>query len=147
MTTQRSRVLAATRERLWDVVGDPWHEPRWWPRVQRVEGVSARGWTSVLTSPRGHAVRADWTVEESRRPELRRWAQELAGTAFAGVFTRHAVEVRLARVDGGTEVTLVVDQRLRGFARFAPWMVRGAARRTLDAALDGLAQAVEGAEA
>ena len=58
MTTERSRVLATTRERIWDVVGDPWHEPRWWPRVERVEGVTRRGWTSVLVSDRGRAIRA-----------------------------------------------------------------------------------------
>jgi len=71
MRTTRSRELAATRERIWEVVGDPYHEPRWWPRVQRVERVSKHGWTSVMTSPRGNAVRSDWTIEDERRPEHR----------------------------------------------------------------------------
>ena len=143
MTTSRARRLAATRERIWEIVADPYHEPRWWPRVQRVEGVSKRGWTSVMTSPRGNAVRADWTLEESHTPQRRRWAQELDGTAFARMLRRNAVQVELERVEGGTLVTLTTEQQLRGFARFAPWMVRSAMRRNLDAALDGLATAVE----
>ena len=143
MRTTRSRVLASTRERIWEVVGDPYHEPRWWPRVQRVEGVSKKGWTSVMTSPRGNAVRADWTLEDSHTPERRRWAQELEGTPFARMLKRNAVELELEREDAGTRVTLTLEQELRGFARFAPWMVRGAMKKNLEAALDGLADAVE----
>jgi carbon monoxide dehydrogenase subunit G len=143
MRTTRSRELATTRERIWEVVGDPYHEPRWWPRVQRVEGVGKKGWTSVLASPRGNAVRVDWTLEESQRPERRRWSQELEGTPFARMLRHNAVELELERTDTGTRVTLTFDQQLRGFARFAPWMVRKAMRRNLDAALSGLAQAVE----
>ena len=143
MTTERSRVLATTRERLWDIVGDPWHEPRWWPRVQRVEGVSRRGWTSVMVSQRGRTVRADWTVEVSERPQRRRWRQELEGTPFERIFTAYAVEVVLERVDGGTQVRLLVDQQSRGMARFMPWTLRRAMRRQLDQALDNLAEAVE----
>jgi uncharacterized protein YndB with AHSA1/START domain len=144
MRTARSRVVAAPRERLWDVVADPWHEPRWWPRVQRVEGVSRRGWTSVLISRRGATVRVDWVVEDARRPEWRRWAQELDGTAFERVFARNAVEAALERqADGGTRVTLTYDQQVRGLARLLPFIVRRPMRRQLDAALAGLAEAVE----
>ena len=144
MRTTRSRRLAANRERIWEVVGDPWHEPRWWPRVQRVEGVSKRGWTSVLISRRGATVRMDWVVEEAQRPEWRRWAQELTGTPFERVFTRNAVEAALdRRPDGATQVTLTCDQQVRGMARLLPFLVRRPMRRQLDAALDGLAEAVE----
>ncbi|MEA2292702.1 MAG: hypothetical protein QOE86_341 [Solirubrobacteraceae bacterium] len=143
MRTTRSRELAATRERIWEVVGDPYHEPRWWPRVQRVEGVTKQGWTSVMTSSRGNAVRADWTLEDSHTPERRRWAQELDGTPFERMLKRNAVELELERTGDRTRVTLTVEQDLRGFARFAPWMVRGAMKRNLEAALDGLAAVVE----
>jgi uncharacterized protein YndB with AHSA1/START domain len=142
MRTARSRVLAANRERIWAVAGDPYHEPRWWPRVTRVEGVGKRGWTSVMTSSRGNAVRADWTLEESRAPELRRWRQEVAGTAFERVLVHNVVELQLERVDGGTEVTLAIDQQLRGLGRVVPGLARRPVRRLIDAALDGLAEAV-----
>jgi uncharacterized protein YndB with AHSA1/START domain len=144
MTTARSRVVASSRERVWDVVGDPWHEPRWWPHVQRVEGVGRDGWTSVLVSARGTAVRVDWTVEATERPVRRRWRQELGGTPFERLFTRYAIEVELEGVEAGTAVTLRLDQRPRGLARLTPWLLMRAARQQLDTALEGLAGAVEG---
>jgi len=42
------------------VLADPHHFPRWWPRVERVEGVDRRRWTSVMTSRRGRTVRIDY---------------------------------------------------------------------------------------
>jgi uncharacterized protein YndB with AHSA1/START domain len=142
MLTRRSRVIRAPRERVWELIGDPWMEPRWWPRAQRVEGVTRRGWTSVLASPRGHLVRADWIVEANEEPVRRRWAQELDGTPFARVFTRNAVEATLEHSDGGTLVTLAFDQRLRGTGRLAPWVIRRAMRKQLDEALEGIEAAV-----
>ncbi len=143
MITRRSRVLAAAREDLWTIVGDPFHEPRWWPRVQRVERVTARSWTSVMTSDRGNAVRADWVVEANERPTRRRWVQEIEGTPFEPLFRHNAVEATLERADGGTRVTLTFDQQPRGMARLMPFLLRRAMGRQLDAALDGLAQAAE----
>jgi hypothetical protein len=53
-------------------------------------------------------------------------------------------EVRLApaasRDGDGTEVTIVLRQRLRGWARFAPFLVKRGTRKLLDEALDGLEQ-------
>ena len=40
-TARRSRTVAAPPERVWGTVGDPYHLPRWWPRVTRVEAVTA----------------------------------------------------------------------------------------------------------
>lgn len=143
MITRRSRVLAASREEVWRLVGDPYHEPRWWPRVQRVERVTARGWTSVLTSARGNPVRADWVVEANEEPTRRRWAQEVEATPFERLFEYNAVEATLERADGGTRITLLFDQQPRGMARFMPFLLRRAMGRQLDVALDGLARAAE----
>ena len=60
-TVVRSRTIAAPRDQLWELVSDPYHLPRWWPTVQRVEDVSADAWTTVATSSRGRAVRFDWS--------------------------------------------------------------------------------------
>ncbi|MGH2855564.1 MAG: SRPBCC family protein, partial [Solirubrobacteraceae bacterium] len=38
-TTQRTRTIAAPAGEVWELVSDPHHLPRWWPRVARVEGV------------------------------------------------------------------------------------------------------------
>ncbi len=143
MRTQRSRSFAVPRETLWEIVGDPYHEPRWWPRVQRVEGVTRSGWTSVMTSARGNAVRADWVVEANEQPTRRRWSQELAGTPFERVFAYNGIELQLEREDSGTRVTLAFDQRPRGMARALPFVLRRAMGKQLELALDGLALAVE----
>jgi hypothetical protein len=50
-------------------------------------------------------------------------------------------QVRLEPAYGdGTEVTIVLRQQLRGWARFAPFLVKRGTRRLLDEALDGLEQ-------
>jgi hypothetical protein len=51
------------------------------------------------------------------------------------------VEVRVAPADDGTLVTLELSQRGRRMARFGSFMLRRAARKELDGALDGLGRA------
>ena len=46
-TARRSRTVPAPPERVWEIVGDPHHLPRWWPRVQRVESVTDEHFTEV----------------------------------------------------------------------------------------------------
>jgi uncharacterized protein YndB with AHSA1/START domain len=143
-TARRSRTIAAPPERVWATVGDPHHLPRWWPRVERVEGVTGDRFTEVLATDRGRSLRADFRVVDSRRPERRAWEQEVAGSPFERVFASVRTDVVLAPNDGGTRVTLVVRQRLRGPARFGGWVVRRATRRVLDEALGAL-EALHGA--
>jgi uncharacterized protein YndB with AHSA1/START domain len=139
MKISRSRVVAAPPEDVWATVGDPYHMPRWWPRVERVELVRGDGFTQLLRTDKGRAIRADFRVTQSRRPELRRWRQEVAGTPFEGILEWSETEIRLERSgDVGTRVTLEQEQKLRGLARFGGFMARRAARRSLDSALDGL---------
>ncbi len=128
---------------MWELVADPYHHPRWWPRVERVEGVTSRGWTNVMISSRGNTVRTDWTVDVNQEPTERRWSQELYDTPFERLFVRNTVIARLEREDAGTRVTLEFDQKPRGMARLMPFMLKRAMGRQLDEALDGLAGAVE----
>jgi carbon monoxide dehydrogenase subunit G len=137
-TARRSRTVAAPPERVWGTVGDPYHLPRWWPRVQRVEGVTDEHFTEVLGTDDGRSLRADFRVVASREPERRAWEQELAGTPFERLFTAASTEVSLAPEAAGTRVTLVVRQQLRGSARLGGFMVRRATRRVLDQALEAL---------
>jgi uncharacterized protein YndB with AHSA1/START domain len=139
MKVRRSRVVAAAPDELWATVGDPYHLPRWWPRVERVELVQSDGFTQLLRTDKGRAIRADFRVVQSRRPELRRWRQEVDGTPFAGILAWSETEIRLEpEGTGSTRVTLEQEQKLRGMARFGGFMVRRATRRALDGALDGL---------
>jgi uncharacterized protein YndB with AHSA1/START domain len=134
----RSRTVPAEPEAVWSVVADPRRLARWWPRTERVKSVKPDAWTTVLRSPRGRAVRADWRLDAEERPVLRAWSQELEGTPFAKVLRERRVEARLRPADGGTQVTLELSQLARGWSRFGGALLRRAARKELDAALEGL---------
>jgi uncharacterized protein YndB with AHSA1/START domain len=139
-TASRSRTIAAPVEELWDVIRDPHHLPRWWPRVDRVEDVEGDAFTEVMTTSKGKVVRADFRVvklEESAR--LLRWEQLVEETPFAHVLKAAETEVRLTPVASATEVTIELHQTLNGvFTRFGGYMVRRAANGTIEGALEGL---------
>ena len=140
MNVTRSRTLAAAPEAVWRVVADPRSLARWWPRVERVKAVTDDGWTTVLRSERGRALRADWRLEASDSGARRAWAQELDGTPFEKVLAHRRVEVRLEPAGEGTKVEIELRQRGRRMARFGSFILRRAARKELDGALDGLAR-------
>jgi uncharacterized protein YndB with AHSA1/START domain len=139
---RRSAVIPATPEQVWRTVCDAHHLPRWWPRVQRVEAVEPARFTEVLGTDKGRSVRADFRVIESRAPEVRRWAQEVAGTPFERLLRSAETEVRLEPSGGGdaTRVTLTVRQQLRGVGALGGFMVRRATRGQADEALAALAR-------
>jgi uncharacterized protein YndB with AHSA1/START domain len=134
----RSRTVAAAPEAVWSVVASPKRLARWWPRVERVKGVSADGWTTVMRSSRGRAVRADWRLADQELGARRAWVQVLEGTPFERLLAERRVEARLDAVEGGTRVTLTLVQRARGWSRFGGIFLRRAAGKELDGALDGL---------
>jgi uncharacterized protein YndB with AHSA1/START domain len=139
---RRSRTLAASRDDVWDVVSDPHHLPRWWPNVQRVEEVTEEGWTNVLRTEKGKAVRADFTRVSADPPHRLVWQQEVEESPFERILSRSVIEVSLEPDgDHATRVSLRLDQALRGMYRFGSPSVRRAARRQLDEALDGLQRA------
>lgn len=139
-----SRTLAAPPQVVWEVVADPWHQARWWPRVVRMEGVEDGRFTQVLGTASGRGVRADFRVLEREPPRLLRWEQELPGTPFERLLAEAVTTVELAADDGGgaTEVTIELRQQLHGWSRFVPFLFRRAARRQLGEALEGLERAV-----
>jgi len=139
----RSRTLPAAPDAVWRLVADPRSLARWWPRVERVKSITDDGWTAVLRSSRGRAVRADWRLDGQEAGTRRAWAQELDGTPFAKVLTKRRVEARLEPAGDGTRVTIELRQRGKGWARFGGFMLRRAARKELDGALDGLARAAK----
>jgi uncharacterized protein YndB with AHSA1/START domain len=143
-TTRVSRTLAASPQAVWDVVADPWHQVRWWPRVMRMEGVEDGHFTQVLGTAKGRGVRADFRIVETREPRLLRWAQELEGSPFERLLAEAVTTVELAPGDGGagTTVTIELRQQLLGWSRLTPFLFKRAARRQLADALAGLDAAV-----
>jgi uncharacterized protein YndB with AHSA1/START domain len=163
-TARRSRTISAPLQELWEVVGDPHHLPRWWPRVERVEDVEGDAFTEVMRTAKGKVVRADFQLvpavqdaHAAQHVHTLRWRQRVAGTPFARLLKSAETEVRLQPVpppsgaelaaadDAGeaataaTEVTIELRQTLNGFfSRFGGYMVRRAAAATIEEALDGL---------
>jgi uncharacterized protein YndB with AHSA1/START domain len=139
-SVQRSRRLLAAQQELWDVIADPHHLPRWWPAVERVEGVGDGRFTQVFRTKRGRPVRADFRVLASDQPWRRAWEQELSGTPFARVLSESVIEVHLQPLatGAGTEVTIAQRQKLRGYSRTGGLLLRRATGAKLDEALDGL---------
>lgn len=141
-TAKRAGTVAAPPEDVWDVVSDPHHLPRWWPGVQRVEEVTNEGWTKVLRTEKGKAVRADFTRVDAEPPRRLVWQLEVEESPFERILSASVTEVSLQPAgDGQTRVQLKLTQRLRGLYRFGSPTVRRAARTQLDEALDGLQRA------
>jgi uncharacterized protein YndB with AHSA1/START domain len=140
-TTTYTNTIAAPQQRVWDVLEDPHHMPRWWPGVTRMEGVQEERWTQVFVSKRGRPVRADFRLLESEAPWRRAWEQEVAGTPFERVLDEAVTEVILEPADGGTQVTIAQRQKLRGYSRTGGFLLRRATKGKLAEAVAGLERA------
>jgi uncharacterized protein YndB with AHSA1/START domain len=150
---KRSRVIRAPRADIWEVVSDPYHLPRWWPNVARVEAVyerkggSGSQWTNVFETQTGKSVRADFRCRYSRAPEAYGWEQEIPGSPFEKYLRSAVTEIELTEADSGTLVEIETDQRLRGISRFGGGpMLKRATGRQLDQALDALERSFTGEE-
>ena len=138
MIIRRDTVVAAAPAEVWRTVSDPQSLPRWWPGVTRVEDATAEAWTKVLSSPRGKTVRADYTRIEAVENERLVWRQELAESPFERILAFAETSVTLAAAEGGTKVEVALEQKPRGWARFAPLQFRAAGVRQVQGAIEGL---------
>jgi uncharacterized protein YndB with AHSA1/START domain len=147
----RSRVIEAAVERTWELVSDPHHLARWWPLAHRVEDVRDEdgrlAWTLALRSDRGTQVRADYSGGVTLAGERFEWDQQLAGTPFERILrsARVLIDVKGAGDPERRSLVLLTSQeRLRGLSRLGAPMMRSAAKRRLDEALENLEQALVG---
>lgn len=138
MIVRREAILAAAADEVWRVVSDPARLPAWWPGVSRVEEVTDDAWTKVFTSPTGKSVRADYTLLESEPLERLLWRQEVEESPFERILAMSSTELLLEDADGGTRLTIALEQRPRGWGRFAPVQFRAAGVRQVEGAIDGL---------
>jgi uncharacterized protein YndB with AHSA1/START domain len=143
-SANRNRVLTAPPAQVWEVIADPYQMPRWWPSVERMEGVEDDRFTQVFKTRRRRTVRADFRVLASEPPGgdytsgHRTWSQEVAGTPFEPVLHESITEIAVEPADGGTRVTIAQRQRLRGYSKTGALAMRSATAKRLDEALDGL---------
>jgi hypothetical protein len=96
----------------------------------------------VLGTAKGRGVRADYRATSAAAGERYVFEQKVAETPFEKIIRSAEVTISLEPVDDATAVTLTTNERLRGLARLGATMMRGAARRRLDEALEGIDRAV-----
>jgi uncharacterized protein YndB with AHSA1/START domain len=143
-SAKRTRVLAAPLMDVWQMIEDPYQMPRWWPNVERMEGVEGDRFTQVFKTRRRRTVRADFRVLASERPGgeytsgHRTWSQEVEGTPFEPVLQESITEIVIEPADGGTTVTIAQRQRLRGYSKTGALAMRSATNKKLEEALNGL---------
>jgi len=135
---RRETVVPGAPEEIWQVVSDPAQLPRWWPGVTRVEDATAHAWTTVLTSAKGKSVRMDYTRVSAEEPSRLVWRQEVEQSPFERILAEATTSVELSAAEEGTLVTIALEQKPRGWARFAPLQFRAAGTRQVQAAVDGL---------
>jgi uncharacterized protein YndB with AHSA1/START domain len=135
---RRTRTIPAPPQEVWAVLEDPHHMPRWWPGVERMEGVEADRWTQVFKTKKGRSVRMDFRLLSSEPPYARAWEQEVVGSPFERVLIESVTEVALEPDGAGTRVTIAQRQKLKGYSRTGGFMLRRATAKKLDEALDGL---------
>jgi uncharacterized protein YndB with AHSA1/START domain len=135
---RRETVVPATPEEVWSLVSDPERLPLWWPGVTRVEEATAEEWTTVLGSPKGKSVRVDYTRVDSVVGRRLAWRQEVEDSPFERILAAATTEIVLQPADGGTRVSVALDQRPRGWARLAPFQFRAAGKRQVQGAVEGI---------
>jgi carbon monoxide dehydrogenase subunit G len=136
-SARASVVVAAPRDNVWAVVGDPHRLPEWWPGVSRVEAVSERGFTAVMPTRSGRGMRLDFRLATEPESAVT-WELELPGTPFERVLTQWMTNVRLTQDGPGTRVEIDERQELRGRLRLGALLQRRAARRRMREAAAGL---------
>ena len=136
--TKRTRTIAAAPQRVWEVVEDPHHMPRWWPGVMRMESVEEDRFTQVFKTKKGRPVRMDFRLLVSEPPWQRAWEQLVAGSPFERVLSESITEIALEPEGEGTRVTIEQRQKLRGYSRTGGFLLRRATGAKLAEALEGL---------
>jgi uncharacterized protein YndB with AHSA1/START domain len=139
-TVTRSRPIVASQAELWELLSDPHHQPRWWPGVERMEAVADDGFTQVLKTKRGKAIRADFVVSVVHPPAMVVWEQQLPGTPFARVLSESVIQLDLQPQTAATVVTLSHRLKPRGYSRTGGFLLGRDTSKQLDRLLDGIAR-------
>ena len=98
----------------------------------------------MLGTAKGRGVRADFRAISAAAGERYVWEQKVEETPFERIVRSAEVAVRLEPQGDSTAVSLTSSERLRGLSRLGSTMMRGATKRRLDEALEGIDRALVG---
>jgi uncharacterized protein YndB with AHSA1/START domain len=135
---RRETVVPEALDEVWRLVSDPARLAQWWPGVARVEEATPEAWTTVMTSPKGKSVRMDYTRVAADAPSRLVWRQEVEASPFERILAEATTTLELSAAEAGTQVTIALEQKPRGWARFAPLQFRAAGTRQVQGAVEGL---------
>lgn len=138
-TVVRSRTIQAPQARLWELISDPDNQIRWWPGLERVEGVAGDHFTQVLKTRRGRPIRADFEITAREPPWMIVFEQRLDGTPFAPVLAEAVMQISLEPAGDATTVTIAHRLTARGYSKTGGFLLGRDARSRLDQLLDGIA--------
>lgn len=143
-TTRENKQLPAPARDVWGMVSDPYRMPEWWPRVERVEGVSEGEFTQIMRSKHGRIVRGDFRILVNDDAKMLLEIEQLIeGTPFESVLSRSTAKIEIEDAGGTCEVIVQLEQTpASGLARIGSMFISRAARSTAREALDSLERAV-----
>lgn len=151
-TVTRKTTVAATPEKVYDLISDPARLPEWWPRVIRVEDIAGKPgaersrWTAVLGADSGRMLRLDYRCSGATRPRRYEWEHELKGTPYESHLAKQSVEAMITPDREGSEISLTTVNTLRGTAKIAGFTMKKGQRELLDEALGSLVEIFEASE-
>jgi uncharacterized protein len=145
MELSGTRIIAAPRHIVWQHLNDPDTLRAVIPGCDSLDAVGDDGFEATVRQKIG-PVRATFrgkvTLADIRAPESYRIIGEGSG-GIAG-FAKGGADVRLAEVEGGTELTFEAEAQLGGkLAQLGNRLVGGVARRVVDEFFDAFQAHVE----
>jgi uncharacterized protein (DUF58 family) len=80
----------------------------------------------------------DYSRVEATEPTRLVWRQEVAASPFERILEEATTSLELEQTESGTRVAIELEQKPRGWARFAPLQFRAAGKRQVEGAVEGL---------
>jgi len=149
MELEGSRVIAADRGTVWKHLNDPETLKASIPGCQELSGSPDEGFEAVVKQKVG-PVKATFKGKVSLSNVVEGESYRIAGEGSGGVagFAKGAAAVRLADVEGGTELSYDVEAHVGGkIAQLGSRLINGFAKKMADQFFEEFQAQVEGADA
>ena len=145
MELHGTRVIAADRATVWARLNDPETLKASIPGCEELTGSPEEGFEAVVKQKVG-PVRATFRGKVTLSDMVEGESYRISGEGSGGVagFAKGAANVRLADVEGGTELTYDVDAHVGGkIAQLGARLITGFARKTADQFFENFQAEVE----
>lgn len=149
MKLEGSRIIAADRETVWAALNDPEVLKACINGCQELEKTSDTSFEAVVkqkVGPVSATFKGAVELSDLNPPESYRISGE--GKGGAAGFAKGGADVKLAEVEGGTELTYDVDAKVGGkIAQLGARLIDGFAKKMADQFFETFQKVVEGEDA